>query len=185
MHNIKPISREYKVDPMLICTTSADQRGIIYTASEEFVKLSGYKREELIDANYNIVRHPDMPKVIFKLMWEKLNKNERFVGFIKNINKIGEYYWIKVEIEVMRGDITGNRLYYSSKSFAPRRAVKRFGSLYTALLKKEKEEGDAESEAYLIDFLKFRGVNYDEYVATFLESGTLLTGYYMTRKLLS
>lgn len=186
MQNIKPINKEQKVNTMLICTTSTDKHGIIYTASEEFVQLSGYERNELIDANHNIVRHPDMPKIIFKIMWEKLKKNETFVGFIMNMTKNGEYYWLKDEIKVMRKNDNGIRLYYSSKSFASRRAVKRFGSLYAALLKKEKEEGYDASEAYLIDFLNFRGVSYDEYVATFLEAGgPLLTGYYMTRKLLT
>ncbi len=75
-----------------------DLKGIITYSNEAFAQISGYTIEELIGNPHNIVRHPDMPKAIFKSMWEHLKNNGKWVGIIKNLRKDYGFYWVKAEI---------------------------------------------------------------------------------------
>ena len=79
--------------------SKTDLKGIITYANTPFCKLSGYSKEELIGKPQNILRHPDMPKAIFKTLWNTIEKGETFRGFIKNLRKDGRYYWIEIIIQ--------------------------------------------------------------------------------------
>lgn len=50
-------------DDVLLTTT--DKKGIITSVNETFVRISGYREEELLGVNHNIVRHPEMPEAAF------------------------------------------------------------------------------------------------------------------------
>jgi aerotaxis receptor len=63
-----------------------------------FLFISGYEEDELIGKPHNILRHPDMPKSVFKELWETLKDGENWQGFVKNRRKDGGYYWVKAEI---------------------------------------------------------------------------------------
>jgi len=72
--------------------------GKITYANETFAMISGYKAEELIGQPHNIVRHPDMPRSVFKQMWETLQREEIWRGCVKNMRKDGGYYWVYAEV---------------------------------------------------------------------------------------
>ena len=78
--------------------SKTDENGIITDANEMFEKISGYKKEELIGRPHNIVRHPDMPKSIFKKMWDTIKKGKIFRGVIKNRAKDGRDYYVLANI---------------------------------------------------------------------------------------
>lgn len=73
-------------------------RGIITYANETFADISGYSVDELVGQAHNIVRHPDMPKSVFCEIWETLQKEEIWRGYVKNLRKDGGYYWVYAEI---------------------------------------------------------------------------------------
>ena len=102
--NIKLIS-EYKnaIDDSTI-VSKTNPKGIITYANEEFIKLSGYTKEELIGSNHNIIRHPDTPKGIFSDMWETILNKQVWKGRVKNRKKNGEYYWVSVTISPIVDD---------------------------------------------------------------------------------
>jgi len=79
--------------------SKTDLKGIITYVNTPFAKLTGYSKEELVGKPHNIIRHPDMPKSIFKELWETIEKNEKWRGFIKNLRKDGKYYWAETFIE--------------------------------------------------------------------------------------
>jgi aerotaxis receptor len=79
--------------------SKTDLKGIITYVNKPFCKLSGYSREELIGKPHNIIRHPDMPKSVFKQMWSTIEKGEKFRGFVKNLRKDGKYYWVEAFVE--------------------------------------------------------------------------------------
>ena len=83
-----------------------DLKGNITYANETFLMISGYEEEELLGKPHNILRHPDMPKSIFKELWETLSAGENWQGFVKNRRKDGGYYWIKAEISGVYKDGT-------------------------------------------------------------------------------
>ncbi len=91
--------KQYKeaMDKVLILSKT-DPQGIITEVNPMFEKISGYSKEELIGKPHNIVRHPDMPKVVFKKMWDTIQKGKIFKGIIKNKKKDGSHYWVLAHI---------------------------------------------------------------------------------------
>lgn len=73
-------------------------KGEITYANETFANISGYSVEELIGKPHNIVRHPDMPKAVFKEMWQTIKEYKKWTGFIKNMRKDGGFYWVHAEV---------------------------------------------------------------------------------------
>lgn len=94
-----------------------DLKGIITKVNKPFVDISGYSEEELIGKPHNIVRHPDMPKEVFALMWKTIKAGKSFMGIVKNRTKDGDYYWVNAFISPVfdRGQIVG----YESVRYAP------------------------------------------------------------------
>ena len=86
-----------------LIVSRTDLKGIITYANETFALISGYKIEELIGKSHNIVRHPDMPKSIFKELWKSLETKGSWNGIVKNLRKDEGFYWVYAEIsEVLK-----------------------------------------------------------------------------------
>jgi len=178
------LTKEIFPDEEKSYSTSTNEKGIINSVSDEFVALSGYSKQELLGKDHNIVRHPDMPKIIFKKMWTALENGEEFVGFIFNHAKDGGYYWLANKTYLFSRNKDGGCKYFSYKLPMSARARHYMAALYAKLLEEEKKGGIEASEKYLEEYLDFRGVTFDEYMKTFLDSGGLLkTGFFMARKL--
>ena len=116
--------------------SKTDLQGKITFANTAFRKLSGYEKDELIGKPHSIVRHPDMPKEVFKDMWNKLQNNETFRGFVKNLRKDGKYYWTEAFIEPIIED--GVKVGYMSARKPVSDADKeKFEKLYKEMREKE------------------------------------------------
>ena len=116
-----------------------DLNGVITFANKAFCILSGYSKEELIGQPHSIVRHPDMPKTAFKKMWETIEKNHKWRGFIKNRRKDGKYYWTEAFIEPFF-DENGNKIGYMAARKPVSKSDKKLAQKeYEALLKEEKK----------------------------------------------
>ena len=81
-----------------LIVSRTDLKGIITYANETFAQISGYEIDELIGKPHNIVRHPDMPKSIFKELWETLKKDGLWSGVVKNLRKDEGFYWVYAEV---------------------------------------------------------------------------------------
>jgi len=94
---------------MGVIISETDTRGIITYANRRFCQISGFDRSELIGKNHNIIRHPEMPKTVFKELWTTIERGERWEGVIKNLRKDGRFYWVHTHIEPLlrEGRITG------------------------------------------------------------------------------
>ena len=87
--------------------SKTDPNGIITDVNKMFERISGYKKEELIGKPHNIVRHPDMPKRVFKKLWDTIQKGKIFKGVIKNRKKDGGEYYVLANIVPIK-DEKGN-----------------------------------------------------------------------------
>ncbi len=87
------IETEVPHDELIISRT--DLNGSITYANETFCEISGYAEEELIGKPHNIVRHPDMPSIVFKELWEILQSKKQWSGIVKNMRKDGGFYWVE------------------------------------------------------------------------------------------
>ena len=89
-----------------LIVSRTDLKGTITYANETFAFISGYKVEELIGKSHNIVRHPDMPKSIFKELWNDLKTKGSWQGIVKNLRKDEGFYWVYAEIsQVLKNGI--------------------------------------------------------------------------------
>ncbi len=89
---------ETKVPEAEIIISRTDLKGIITYANHIFCEISGYDDNELVGKPHSIVRHPDMPKAVFKELWESLEKTGKWEGYVKNLRKDNGYYWVYASI---------------------------------------------------------------------------------------
>ena len=86
----------YPSDYMILSTTDLDS--IITHVNDDFMAVSGYKEDELINKPHNIVRHPDMPKAAFSDLWDTIKQGKSWMGLVKNRCKNGQYYWVNAYV---------------------------------------------------------------------------------------
>src|SRR5690606_40675175 len=124
---VTDIERTVADDVRIISVT--DTKGIITHANQAFVDISGFKQEELLGKNHNIVRHPDMPPEAFADMWQILKTGRPWMGIVKNRCKNGDYYWVDAYITPVfeHGQVTG---YQSVRVRAAPELVQRADRLY-------------------------------------------------------
>ncbi|MDO9106132.1 MAG: PAS domain-containing protein [Methylovulum sp.] len=90
------IETPYPDGKLIVSTT--DITGVITHVNKAFVEMSAYTEDELIGSPHSILRHPDMPAVAFKDLWDTVNRGEHWQGFVKNLRKDGGYYWVKATV---------------------------------------------------------------------------------------
>jgi PAS domain S-box-containing protein len=155
-----PIDEEIVLDPKRYIVSETDETGKITFCNDYFIKISGYSKEELLGKPHSIIRHPDMPKVVFKLLWETISRGKNINVVIKNLAKDGRYYWIFTEFESRRDTDTGKIIgYHASRKTISNYVIEVISDLYARLLEIEKNEGVEASEKYLVRFLKEKGDN--------------------------
>ncbi|MDD2450111.1 MAG: PAS domain-containing protein [Sulfurimonas sp.] len=153
-----PRDEAIELDPKRYIVSETDAKGNITYCNEYFREVSGYTEDELIGAPHNIVRHPDMPKVVFKLLWETISKGKNINAIIKNLAKDGRYYWIFTEFEIRKNTDTGEIIgYHASRKTISKFVIEIIAELYAKLLEIEKTQGVSASEEYLVKFLKEKG----------------------------
>lgn len=83
---------ELPIDYLFVSET--DEKGIITYANDYFSKISGWEGDTLIGKPHNIIRHPDVPKIAFQDLWNTIQQDKWWDGFVKNKKKDGRYYWV-------------------------------------------------------------------------------------------
>ena len=96
--NMPVTDKEVMMTAGEILVTRTDRKGHITYANDEFVEISGFTREELIGANHNLVRHPDMPAAAFEDMWQTLKSGQPWSALVKNRTKTGDFYWVEANV---------------------------------------------------------------------------------------
>jgi len=130
--NLPVTQREIPFPAGKILVSKTDLKGIITYASDAFVELSGYSREELIGKNHNLVRHPDMPPQAFAWLWDTVKTGHPWRGIVKNRSKSGDHYWVDAFVVPVRQD--GATIGYMSVRSAPtRQQVSEAEALYQKL----------------------------------------------------
>lgn len=81
-----------------LIVSSTDTEGYILKVNQAFVDMSGYTEEELVGAPHCILRHPDMPSVAFKELWDTVQAGRTWQGYVKNLRKDGGFYWVKATV---------------------------------------------------------------------------------------
>ncbi|MBD3824388.1 MAG: PAS domain-containing protein [Epsilonproteobacteria bacterium] len=152
----------FKDDEFIISKT--DTQGRITYGNELFLKLAGYTESEIISKPHSIVRHPDMPKIIFKLLWDTIRSGKEIYAYVINRSKNGDYYWVFANVTPSfdaKGGIVG---YYSVRRKPTSKAIEQIKPLYQKLLSAERSGGVASSSQMLEELLKPFGGRYDKFI---------------------
>jgi len=153
-----PIDEEILLDPKRYIVSETDEKGKITFCNDYFMEVSGYSKDELIGKAHNIVRHPDMPRVVFKLLWETISAGKNINALVKNLAKDGRYYWIFTEFEIRKDTDTGKIIgYHAARKSISKHVIEIIADLYKELLEIEKKDSIEASQTYLINFLKEKG----------------------------
>jgi PAS domain S-box-containing protein len=160
------VERLMREDDFIVSKT--DLKGRITYGNRIFIEFSGYSEIELIGAQHNIIRHPDMPRAVFKLLWDTIQAKRECNAFVKNMAKDGSFYWVFANV-TPNYDRDGNVIgYFSVRRKPTASGVKTVSGLYQAMLDAERRAGakDAMSAStrILTDLLAEKGLSYDELV---------------------
>ena len=150
-----------------VIVSKTDTKGMITYCNQVFIQISGYQEEELIGQSHNILRHPLMPRVIFKLLWDTIQNKEEINAYVVNLTKCGDYYWVLANVTPSfdaQHNIIG---YFSVRTKPDARRLNIIKDLYAQLLSIEKKQGVEASLQYLQKFLDEKGVTYEEFILTF------------------
>ena len=159
-----PNNRERMMQEDDFIVSKTDTKGRITYCNEIFMDMAQMQESELLGKPHNIVRHPDMPKIVFKLLWEYVQKGEEIFAYVKNLSADGSYYWVLANVTPSY-DHSGNIIgYYSVRIKPSQRAMEVIKPLYEKLRSLENSGGIAASESYLNNLLNEKGVSYDEFV---------------------
>jgi len=155
---------EIKMKENDFIVSKTDTKGKITYGNEIFIKMSGYSEKELLGAPHNILRHQDMPKIVFKLLWDRIKNREAINAYVKNKTKNGDYYWVFANVTASMDVYDKIVGYYSVRRKPSEKALRVIEGLYHELLETEVTKGVEASYALLNSKLQDAGVNYDEFV---------------------
>ena len=157
-------NKEHMVEESAFLVSKTDLKGRITYCNEPFLKIVGAKQAEVLGKPHNIVRHPDMPRAIFKLLWEHIKDKEEIFAYVKNKSFDGGYYWVFANITASVDDRNNTVGYYSVRRKPNPKAIEVIEPIYQKLLSVEKSGGMDASMKFLTEFLKEKNISYDEFV---------------------
>lgn len=139
--NIVPTQQErvMREDDFLVSKT--DLKGRVVYGNQIFIEFSGYQEKELLGQQHNIVRHPDMPRGVFKFLWDTIQQKQECFAYVKNMSKDGAYYWVFANVTPSfdaNGQVEG---YFSVRRKPKAQAVQVVADLYRQMLDAERRAG--------------------------------------------
>lgn len=160
-----PVNTEVAWDKTKTIMSKTDATGTIEYVNQVFKDVSGYTEEELIGKPHSVIRHPDMPKSIFKILWDNISKGINFHAIVKNMAKNGEYYWVITDFDIIK-DPTGKIInYMGRRTSVPKETVENhIVPLYQKLLQVEQASGIEAGVKYFEQFLEEQGKDYLTYI---------------------
>lgn len=146
--------------------SKTDLHGKLTYGNALFIEMSGYTEKELLGQPHNILRHEDMPAVVFKLLWSRIKEGKEIFAYVKNKTKNGDYYWVFAHVTPSFNDNRQITNYHSVRRKASAQSLSTIKSLYSTLLQKERNGGIHASEIALNQVLADKGLSYDEFILT-------------------
>lgn len=166
---VKPTGAERTFGESELIVTKTDVRGVITYANSVFLRISALREEDAIGQPHSLIRHPEMPRAVFRLLWDTLKSEREIFAYVVNLARDGAHYWVFAHVTPSydeEGRVVG---YHSSRRVPSRAAVAAADELYGTLRAAERRHesakdaaaaGSAELERILAD----RGCTYSELV---------------------
>ena len=163
--NVNPTQNEKSFAENALLVTKTDLKGLITYANRNFITIVGLSEELMIGKPHNIIRHPDMPKIIFKYLWKYLQDGREIHAYVKNLCADGSYYWVLANVTPSYNPKNNEKIgYHSARRKPSKEALEIIIPLYNSLSSAEKMGGLNASQKIMTDLLKEKGVQYDEFI---------------------
>lgn len=161
--------REVTFDENEIIVSKTDLKGVITYSNTVFQRVAGYTESELIGQPHNIIRHPAMPKAVFKLLWDTIKAGKEIFAYVLNRAKNGDEYWVLAHVTPSYDPNHKLIGYHSNRRYPHRDAIDRVKKLYREMLSEEQKYQNAKeameaSTQLLLNVLKQQNMSYDEFI---------------------
>lgn len=169
-HQIKPTGRETFFPASELIVSKTDLKGRMTYVNRLFCKMACFGEAELIGQPHSLIRHPDIPRSVFKLLWDTVEAKREIFAYVKNMAATGDHYWVFAHVTPSydaQGKLSG---YHSNRRVPPPDLIKTtIAPLYAEVLAIEKrhvngKEALAAGTKALTDFVASQKVSYDELV---------------------
>lgn len=155
-----------------LIVSKTNLKGHITYANRLFLDLAGYTEAEVIGKPHSMIRHPDMPRCIFKMLWDTISSGQELFAYVVNRCKNGDHYWVYAHVTPSFGT-TGEIVGYHSNRRVPQKDIidAAIIPLYKQLKEAEdkvanRKQGLSDAEAMIVDMLAEKNMKYDEFVLT-------------------
>ena len=169
-HHVTPSGREVFFPASELIVSKTDLKGRLTYVNGLFCQIAGYRESELIGQPHSIIRHPDMPRSVFRLLWDTIEDRREIFAFVKNFARNGDHYWVFAHV-TPSFDISGAVVGYHSNRRVPDRGMLEttIMPLYAEVLKIERshvngKEALAAGDKALTEFVASQKVAYEELV---------------------
>jgi PAS domain S-box-containing protein len=166
---VRPTGQERSFGGDELIVSKTDPRGVITYANDVFLRVSGYALDEVIGQPHNLIRHPAMPKAVFKLLWDTLGQGREIFAYINNLAADGAHYWVLAHVTPSYG--AGGKVigYHSNRRRPSPKAVAEITPLYERLLADERRHPNARaavasSSALLGELVAAQAEDYETFI---------------------
>lgn len=170
-------SREIELAHDDLIITKTDPKGMITYANRTFMRIAGYGESALLGQPHNIIRHPDMPRGVYRLLWKTIATGQEFFGVVKNYTAEGHYYWVLANITPDYDSQSGLKGYYSVRRKATKEAIQLMSTLYATMRQVETQSGQQSGPdtavAWLQEEITRRGYSHYEKFVLDINQGAL------------
>ena len=161
------VERTFSDDEFII--TMTDAKGIITYCNNTCLSIAGYTEDEIIGKPHNILRHPDMPRCIFKFLWDTIQTGDELLAYVINKCKNGDHYWVFAHVTATYDDSGQIIGYLSSRRSPTKEALEAIKPVYAQLKAEEEKHSNTKDgmQAGLDMFLgtlKDKDISYGEFV---------------------
>ncbi len=162
------VERHFDDDEIIVSKT--DLKGRITYGNRVFFRLAGYTEKECLGQPHSLIRHPEMPRSIFKLLWDTVENKKEIFAYVVNRSKNGDHYWVLAHVTPSL-DSSGNIIGYHSNRRVPDRGIvtEKIVPLYDSLLAEERKHQNSKTGMHaafdmVVNLLTEKNVSYDEFV---------------------
>jgi PAS domain S-box-containing protein len=165
---VVPTGRELTFGEDEIIVSKTDLKGRITYANQVFLRVAGYTEREILGQPHNVIRHPDMPRCVFKLLWDTIEAKREIFAYVLNMAKNGDHYWVFAHVTPTY-DVHKNVVgYHSNRRLPNTSSIAVISPVYRLLLQEEakyrnKQEAMQASAALLARLLHDKHMEYDEF----------------------
>jgi len=168
-NHLTGVERFFDDNELIVSKT--DLKGKLTYVNNVFLRLADYSEKDCLGQPHNMIRNPEMPRCIFKLLWDTIQDGNEIFAYVVNRSANGDHYWVLAHVTPSY-DAHGTMVGYHSNRRTPNREIleSTIIPLYKQLLAEEQKHANSKdgmeaSMKMVTDLLEQKGVGYSEFIA--------------------